>query len=236
MLKQLKTKKLFYGKWAYKVATVCPGGSYVKIYGVDKCSLLAEVNHFKSTSSSYRQIDNKKLANFCSLYKTFVNEDHQVRTEGSHVNFFVNDKTLYDKIVKTMNTFVVLTSEPDNLDVLATLQDSKKNVVVNELPFGKYKNKVIFKTMPANQREHLVSLLKKYGDDKIRMSKTTERYLTGNRHYMNDPFIYIEDEKMLTMLALAANGYIKRTEKFVLKSSINTSLDQEQTCQPLVKA
>lgn len=233
LLKQ-KTKKLFYGKWPYKIATMCQGGCYIKIYGLTKCKLMFEDNSLHR--NFYRKFDKVRLTDFCGKYELFVNEHHQIRAEGNHVNFFVDDEVLYKKIIEIMGDFVVEVTEPESNAVLQMLKSNKKIVVVDELPFGKYNSRIVFKEMPLNQRENLAELLKKYGDDSLRMSITTKRYLNGERHYMQDPFIYVEDEKILTLLALAANGYIKKTEKFVLKSSINTCLDQEQPCQPLVKA
>jgi hypothetical protein len=232
-LQQLKTKKLFYGKWAYKVATICSGGSHIRGMGPVACKEKALAGTFNVYS--YRRIDSPQLVDFCTRFENFVGDEYQVRYEGSHVNFFIGDRVVYEKIKAAMGNFVVKTWEPEDDTVLTTLLDNKKFVVVDQLPHGKYTSKVILKIMPLNQRERLVSLLKKYDIDKFRISKSTERYLLGGTHWMQDPFIYIEDEKMLTMLALAASGYIRKTEKFVVKSSINTYLEQEQTCQPLVK-
>lgn len=232
-LQKQKTKRLFYGKWPYKVATICEGGSYIKSLGVTYCKTEAENGVFQGRP--YQHIDNAKLADFCDRYEKISKENLKIRFEGSHVNFFTESKSQYLNIVNIMGDFVSLISEPEDDSILETLQSDKKFVVVDTLPYRKYTNKIILKCMPENQRKNLHNLLKKYGKDKIRISKTTESYLDGKRFYMQDPFIYVEEEKMLTILALAANGYIKKTEKFVLKSSINTCLDQEQTCQPLVK-
>ncbi len=231
---QHKTKKLFYGKWPYKVATICSGGSYIRGIGPTVCKRMVAEGKFKDRP--YRKTDFSKLADFCTKYESFFNENYQVRYEGSHVNFFMEDRALYEKIKKVMGQYVVKSWEPEDETVLNTLLDNKKFVVVDELPHGKYSSRIILKSMPLNQRESLIALLKKYDINKFRMSKNTERYLSGSKDWMQDPFIYIEDEKMLTMLALAANGYIKKTEKFVLKSSINICLEQEQTCQLSVKA
>lgn len=235
-LRKLKTKKLFYGKWPYKIATYCGGGSYIKIFGLAECAERANKGLFSGNNYRYHYIDNAKLYDFCKRYEKVVAEEHQVRAENSHVNFFVKDRAVYEKIIKIMGKFVINVTEPENDEVLNTLQSDKKFVVVDELPHGQYHYRIILKNMPIAQRENFVVLLNRYGADKIRMSKSTKRYLSGETHYMQDPFVYIGDEKMLAMLGLAASGYIKRTEQFVLKSSINTSLEQEQTCQPLVKA
>jgi biotin operon repressor len=53
-------------------------------------------------------------------------------------------------------------------------------------------------------------------------SPTTEKYLTENRYYMSDPFIYVKDNSMYMMTLLALQGYVRRIEEFVLRSSINT--------------
>lgn len=210
--RKLKTKKLFYGEWPYKVATLCQGASILR-HETIASTIIDRLNG----------PERHRLSKFCENYKKFSKKEHKIRIERNHVNFFIKDRTLYDEVVDLMKDYITEVSEPENDLVLDTLNNDKKVTVVNELPHGKYTTKIVLKSvMPVNQRTNLVELLQKYGIDKVRMSKTTERYLNGVRGYMQDPFFYIEDEKMMTLLLLAANGYIRKTERFVLKSSINT--------------
>lgn len=155
-LRKLKTKKLFYGKWPYKIATVCPGGSYIRAFGVDYCRIKAENNGFQGTP--FKHVNNQKLVEFCIKYKKIPKDIFKVRFEGAHVNFFVENKTDFLKIVDIMKPFITLTSEPEDQEILETLQSDKKNVVVDNFPFGKYTSRVIFKTMPLSARENLNGL------------------------------------------------------------------------------
>lgn len=225
-----RTKKLFYGKWPYKIATWIKEGNTLRPLTPPN------VSHYLKFDKNLSADERDKLIDFCNRYSKFYNENYKVRHEGSHVNFFIADKHLFNKIKSTMDIFITDTWEPENDTVLNALLDNKKLVVVDDLPHNRYTSKIILRKMPHNKRENFVKLLKKYTVGQILMSSCTEDYLLGKRLYMQDPFIYIEDDKMLTMLALAADGYIKKTEKFVLKSSINTCLEQEQPCHHSVKA
>lgn len=229
-MKKLKTDKLFFGSWPYKIATKIKGGNYIKIYGVD--NVIKNANQYQFYTRRYgppglqdqtaSQHYRNKLQEFAVLFKPYADAEIKVRAEGSHFNIFVKNVDLFNKIQKDLAEFVYETYEPENDQQLNTLLSNQKYVLCDQLPHDRYKYKIILKNMPEEIRKNFYNWMVKYPSTKIKTSPSTERYLKGSRYYMSDPFIYIDDNSMYMMTLLSLQGYVRRTEEFILRSSINT--------------
>jgi len=228
LMKKLKTNKLFFGSWPYKIATRIKGGNYIKIYGVD--NVIQNADQYRFYTRRYvmqeDQVESQqysnKLQEFAVLFKPYANAEIKVRAEGSHFNIFVKDVDLFNRIQTDLAEFVCETYEPENDQQLNALLGNQKYVLCDQLPRDRYKYKIILKNMPQEIRKNFYNWMLKYPSIKIKASPATERYLKGSRHYMSDPFIYINDNSMYMMTLLSLQGYVRRTEEFVLRSSINS--------------
>jgi hypothetical protein len=223
-----KTRKLFYGKYPFKVTTTIKNGSYFRIWRVDQIIAWCENNWHPDISRYTNRISNtaeqQRLKEYCTALSLLDKDSYKLRIERSTVSYFLKDRSSYEKCIELLADFINEITEPEDDQVLDAIVEDKKTVICKELPYGKYTHKVILKAqMPVNVKNNLLEWGKKYGEDMICFSPTTEGYLAGRRHYMQDPFLYVADGKMLMMLGLAAQGYIRRTEQFIPRSSINTS-------------
>jgi len=223
---QIKTKKLFYGKWPYKIATYCQGSHKLKHYK-NEPNILSTFTVIQGLNQGQRQ----RLLDFFKRINSLSNENIAVRSESGHYNIFVDNRDLFNKIVKIMYPFISSTTEPENDDILEFLQQNNKINVVDSLPYGKFSVKVTFKELSDQDKIVLLKLIKTLPTDHYSLSKTTFLYLNNEVRWMQNPFMYAKDDKTLSFLALIANNSIKKLERFVLKSSINTCQGREQLCQ-----
>jgi hypothetical protein len=203
-------------------------GTYLRVWSIKQIMLWCTGNHedlisFYHPSNKSSIVDKQRLFNYCKSLQLLDPDNYKLRIEGSNVNYFFTDKDAYEKAIKVLEEFVISVTEPEDTQVLNTFIGDKKTVVCNELPHGKYTHKVIFKQMPLDVRNSLLEWTKRYNSDTIRVSPSTERYLSGSRYYHQDPFLYVSNKQMLMMVGLAAQGYVSRTEQFIPRSSINTS-------------
>jgi hypothetical protein len=88
--------------------------------------------------------------------------------------------------------------------------------------------------MPINVRPKFLEWANKY-NSKTAIADSTQKWLEGRTSYVQSPFMYVEDDKTLAMFGLFLGNHVRIVEEFILRSSINTSLDQEIPCQHLVK-
>lgn len=228
-LKKQKTNKLFFGKYPYKISTRVLGGNLIRIRGIQGTKHLCTTVH--ATTLYHREIDKPKLLNYINILEKFLNQDLKVRAESNTVNLFTEDKNLYKTLQKELAEYIVFISEPRTNEELKLLQTNKKYIICDELPKGKFKFKVTLRLkIPANVRKNLAAWLLKYSDSSIDLTPSNLELLQSGRAWWKECPIYVADDKMLTLLTLASGGYLRKTEEFVLRSSINNTTKGELLC------
>jgi hypothetical protein len=225
-MKQATTKKLFFRKWPIKIECYVRGSYRIHRFGPEKVIEWIDTN--KKTdiggwSMWDRFTDKPTLKEFAKKLIPFKGMDHQVRAENGHYNIFVKDKSLRDKLVKELQPWVMCVTEPGTdaeWDFL--MNSSHKKVLCSELPYSKFKYKLIFnENYESTAKTRCLEWINKYPDT-MKVSGQTVRWLGGYYSYMQNPFMYIKDDKTLSMVLLYVSGNHKKVEEFILKDSINT--------------
>jgi hypothetical protein len=102
------------------------------------------------------------------------------------------------------------------------MDNGPKKVLCTQYPHGKFKYKVFLDlNFETGSRLKFLEWIKKYPDN-MKISTTIEKWLGGKRHWIQDPFLYVSDDKNLSMVLLYLGGNHKKVHEFILKSSINT--------------
>lgn len=212
-IEKLKTSKLFYGKWPYKVA--------------------CRIDHARSVTTDYKSYygyskrinaeQEEEIEKFRKAVKSFLKKDIKYRAEYNHFNIYCDDKVLLEKISKKLKPWILNIHGPQSDEELEYLRDNgRKKRVCDKLPFDKFEYRVYFKTnMPSTLKESFKNWMLKY-DGKIQCSGSTEKWLNEEHRYFQAPFCYVKDGSTLTMIGLFLANHIKITEQFVLRESINT--------------
>jgi len=232
-----KTSKLFYKKWPYKIE--CNGKNFWMVKRlpfakvIDYCTSKNR-RHGLSTFWDFKTItaeERDRLLKFARSVEPFLDKDIQVRVEGNHYNIYCKDTVLYNDLKKDLDKFIVEVHEPESSAELDYLNDNgHKKVLCNKIPFDKYKYKVYFSpSCKADVKARFESWLHHY-TAKIKIPRGTVHWFV--KGWYQSPYIYVEDSGTLAMIGLFMGQDIKKVEEFIPRSSINISLDQEQTCQP----
>lgn len=207
-LKRSKTKTLFYGQWPYKVACV-----------------VKNIHYFRSSNTFIPQRGNDDSV---LKFSRKFNELRQLpnlktRIEGTHVNFFTDDKSTYKHIIDQLYTYIVEITEPESDDELKLLQNNQKLSIVNALPHSVFEYKVTFKRLNVSAKNRVIGFINHQPQGSIKVSKTTLHYLSSPRTYFsNPPFLYVKDSKTLLMLKLISGEYLANTIQYMKRSDINT--------------
>jgi hypothetical protein len=229
-LKTLETKKLFYRKYPYKVACRIQGGYYVARYGQDAVLKAMEWNKkYANNTYDYRvgggtKLNYDDLDKFANLSRKYlVRDDIRVRAEGRHFNLFSMDKDTHEQIIKDLGNWVMEVTEPKNdKDLEYLLANKSVKVIVDQFPYEHYKYKIVLKsTMKADQRVRFNGWLNKYTEKDILVSSiTTQRWMDDKKQWAQNPFIYVSDDGVRTLVELYLGANKSRTEEFVLRSTI----------------
>lgn len=229
-----RTKKLFYNKYPYKVETTIRGASLLVRRGIPETKRFCEskkANPFSMSSwarDDYTESEKQDLKLFCENVEKFFNKekysDLRIRAEGRHLNFFTADEKVLAQIKIAADLWISCITEPASKEDLEFMMaNGAKKILVDELPHGRYGYKIILKTnMKADRRESFGKWLSKYPEESVKPTKSTNGWLTGTTRYVQDPYIYVSDRPMLSMLGLFASGDVKRVEEFVLRNTLTT--------------
>ena len=221
-IQKLKSSKLFYNKWPYKIECRQAGASRVIHGGITLCKEWCTTGkgipfgHYNSAP------DTVTFLEFINAVEPFLHrkEEIQIRVENSHFNFFCKDLAVLEEINSAVSKWVKKISGPTTQEELEfLLNNGHKKILCDILPKDKYKYRVFFKSrFPADKRSAFVVWANRYGDNMI-ISETSRRWLVGSRNYAQDPFMYVIDDKMLSMVGLYLSGYVKKTEEFILREN-----------------
>lgn len=221
-----KTNKLFYKKWPFKVACFIRGANRLKFFGgvdatIDWCNDTTATEY--ATTWNRNLIDKPKLLKFAKTIKPYLEQDIQTRAEGGHFNIFCKDQDLLDSMVRDLSPWITEVYEPTEDDVYNYLLNTSGNKVVCEVyPFNGYQFKVFLKDqMSSEVKANFLTWIIKY-KGKIRIADSSLLWMVGSKRWMQDPFIYVKDRSTLTMVLLFLGNDCKRTQEYILKSSINT--------------
>ena len=172
-----------------------------------------------------KNLDKTKLLEFTNAVEPFLDrkDDIQIRTKGSHFSLFCMDVNVLEEIDNALFPWIRTVSGPTTAEELAfLLSNGHKKILRDTLPKEKYKYRVYFKSkFPIDKRSSFVVWADTYGE-KIEISETSKLWLLGSRQYAQDPFMYVEDDKMLSMVGLYLSGYVSKVEEFILRESALT--------------
>lgn len=226
LMKYLKTNKLFYKKWPFKVECYLKGANRIKYNGVD--SVINWCNGmYDSTRTNWHWGDNNvnkiDLLKFATSVKPYLNQELQIRVEGNHFNIFCKDQDLLENIIKDMSTWINTVHEPSGDDTYNFLLSNNGNkILCEEYPWDGYHYKVILRErMAESNKASFSNWINKY-PGKIRIADSSLSWLNGKKRWMQDPFIYVKDSSTLTMVMLFLGNDCRKTHEYILRSSINT--------------
>lgn len=229
--RQLKTSKLFYNKWPYKLVLVVDGAYFVNR---EKCAaVIKRCNDPIWGNNRYQSINKEDLSTFCEKFQQFENTNTQKRSEHNSLSVFCDDIVLLDNMIQEMQPWVYEIWKPESdADLKFLTSTTAKKVVCDALPYEKFRYRVRIKSMTdLNTRANFANWINNYQDKTSISGHTKKWFYSGKGGYGWNPFLYVEDTATLSMVGLFLGNNISSTEEFVLRSSINTSLEEQQ-CQP----
>lgn len=204
MLLYKETKKLFYGKYQYKIILVASGVHVFRGGNIDdsfrKLSMLQVQTDTKYTSA-YHLKSQKDLNYLFEIYRCFTEmTDYSVRVETPLLTVYTNNEADIQKLADIdYDTTKYIYKPRINLSV---------GEVVSILP---YDYKV---TVRSDTHDAFVEWAQKF--DTIRMPNSCyNNLLSSTRWKSSESYFYITGEKTLTMAKIHLGSSIKKIEKII---------------------
>jgi hypothetical protein len=221
-IQKLKSSKLFYNKWPYKIECVHKGASRIIHGGPEHVE-----SWCKSGLSGFgdKNVDKNSLLKFTLKVKPFLgNKELQIRAEGSHLNFYCKDINILNDIESSLRPWIKQISGPTTQEEYDFLMaNGHKKILCDQLPKKNYQYRLYFKTKwPKDKRLVFLTWAKKYPDN-LEINPSGIKWMDGDRMWAQDPFMYVKDDKMLSMVGLHLSGYVKKVEEFIPRENLMTA-------------
>lgn len=101
------------------------------------------------------------------------------------------------------------------------MNSDRKKILCDALPWGSFKYKVFLKErMKSDPREAFLHWANRYSEEEISISFSTKRWLNSEVFYKQDPFFYIKDDSMLTMIRLFLGDNIRVIHEYVTRDTV----------------
>lgn len=213
-----QTSKLYYNKYLYKVEC-----------RIDNAYAILSRIRRPSTSEwkihrSWHQVNTQPIMlDFYYKLLPYVSKDIKFRAEGKHFNIFCNEIAIVDELKDKLKTYIFAVHMPfSEEDVGYMLDNGHKKRLCNNLPRDKYKFRVFLRTdTPHDMREKFYKWTENY-PDRILLSNATKDWCHSRKHYLQLPFMYVEDGPLISMASLFLGTNIRLIEEFIPRDSINT--------------
>jgi len=216
---RLKTNKLFFKKWPYKISCGITGAWLIRAFGSAKVANMTpdvlESFTYRNNLNHMQKALLKEFAELTSEY--FKNESIRTRIDSRSVDFYLENLNQCDIVLNKLEKFVISVTEPKSNEVVEYLKNNTNQIICNKYPFGKYQYKVTFKEMPIKVRNNLIEWAEKYDNDDIHIKESTKIHFKGIKHRWGTHYFYVKNNKIITLISLIVAGYISKTEQFVIK-------------------
>lgn len=224
-IKKLKSNKLFYNKWPYKVECFVLGANKIIFYGANGVTKWCNgtVGHPVARGYNDHVINKHTLKEFVGAVTPYLGrkDEIQIRAEGAHFNLFCKDSDIFNNIISNLNSWIRSVYEPASEEELEFLLDNNnKRLLCDKIPYEKYNYKIVMKGHGTDIKEQFYNWSKNYGEDKIKISPQTIRWMTGYYYYKQDPFFYVSNGPMLTMARLFLGDQVSRVYEYVPRDTL----------------
>lgn len=228
-LKQHETKKLHYKKYLYKLALVNPlapwfrtefqksGNLKMVKSKIEEYQLLYDLGKpmYKSVYRSELPISSSEFLDAKTVYTSLINaKDYKIRVERwSGFCIYSNDKKFLLDLVEKLLCSAREFWEPNQKNIRFLLE-TKNIVIVDTLPQFPLKVTFNYKKIDPN----FVTWLENNTDKSSAGEKTIHNISRG---WASGNYIFLRDERVLTMVQLIVGHNIQRVEQLVYKGDID---------------
>jgi hypothetical protein len=215
------TKRKFYGKWLYKVSINAPGIAFLRSKSLEEA---IEFLKKPVPNTSYRQsllikahTNSESLLKLCNFLKNVPEEDWTKRIETHQLDFYTNNKSLYDKFCNKFKGIVIQQFEPEETDL--ELLKNQYIIIVKKLPHNKYRYKAFLR---PHKMKGDVDAKKRYLDwidmqgDKICMSTVVKAWFMYTDWNWDRRYLLVEDTPTLLMLQMRSGDAVGKVYEYAV--------------------
>lgn len=219
--KKKTTSRKFYGKWLYKVTLKINGVSILRTNTLENTIgivMLPESQNVSRYGVTRRALSNpEEIVSLCKFLQTLNPDDYTKRLESNLIDFYTNDKNIYENFCNLFDSLITHHFEPEekSVDLLA-----KSNyIVVSKFPHDKFRYKVYLtphKLRQDRQRKQQFLSWLDTQNDRIRISDTVKDWFIKTEWNWDRRYVLVTDEATLLMMKMANPDAVGKVYEHVL--------------------
>lgn len=142
----------------------------------------------------------------------------KTRVENKTLNIYTNSKEILDTLSLKLKECIVKIAKPETSEYETFLLSSNgRKILCKKLPKNTFKYRIFLRTGIKSDTKSVLLSWSEKNSGKIQLSKTTKSWLKGERRWIQDAFLYVDDSKTLSMIGLIIPENVKKIEEFVIK-------------------
>ena len=223
------TTRLWYNKYLYKSTLIVPGIYCIRQHFTDN-DIKGHIQNFKESSWRATLLKNvidkydeneKDILTIAKILEPYrYDKTVFLRVAEPSVSIFTNNLDLHENIITKFKQFLHVDCRPEK-DAIPFLLNSKDTVIVKELPYSRYRYKVIMNNYTTTHE--IPKSLLNWGEaqgEAVRFSRKTRVYFNRPQLWLDQGFMYIEDDTTLMMSKMFLTRCPIRIIKYVLESEL----------------
>jgi hypothetical protein len=221
--------KLYYKKYPYKIVVKSDWVCDLKFRNLDYFKNIKE-NHtsYKGVVRKSENIESQ-LHLIESAYEILKIPNIKTRTEFSTLTFFIEDKSVFEKIKTDLFPIVYQVFVPYNDIVLQELLNKNSIEIRSNLTHG-CRYKIVLKNTRSGIKEenikNFLNLIERNQDQFVLAYNAKYALMTNRLLYLDNSLIYVKDSKFLMMLQMMIQPIIKEVVSMFTYEEI-TNKDKE---------
>lgn len=216
MIQYKPTKKLFYGKWLYKVSYKIPGCSFIrhKLFN----NLEENFNSIRVMSDYHRRVlaNRDNLLLLVSTLKQLPSNEYDLRVETDIIDVYTNQELIFNTLLATLSDTIRYAQRP--ADPSGKALSDKKTILVKKYPQDRFKMRVYLKPHkmndPAEKLKYLSWIKSLPG---VSISEAVSTWFYDTKWNWDRRYVLVDDEKTLLLLKLKNSNVVGSVYNLVLE-------------------
>lgn len=213
MIKYKETKRLFYGKWLYKIGLLIHGCAILRYS--PKQDIVNELLNSNNNPRVYRDVNT--IMEFVFLINDFDSSSYQLRIEGNNLDFYTNDKVALN-IIKSNFENIVKTIQMPAPGAEDTLLSDGHLIIVNKYPHDRYQYRVDLKPHKIKDKIKKAGIMDwiRQTDGRITYSESLAVWFVKTEWNWERRYVLVEDQKTLLLMNLRCPEAVGTVYKYHL--------------------
>ncbi len=205
----------FYNKFSYKISLSLKGAGCFRVYTIQEIEDML-INGYKGRQYYLEQLLNNRdqIVDLIDFLKANGLENINKRVERDYIDFYTNDRDVYDHM--SQRFLMILKHRFEPRPGTENEPDNESTIFVSKLPHNRYEYKGYLRPHKMkNDKEAKQSYLDWIDGqgDKIKISQAVKKWFLDTDWNWDRRYIYVDSQSTLLMLSMRSSEVVGKVYK-----------------------